>query len=159
MPTTERDVIVLFRRLLRTFHALHELGVSHEDVKRSNILVEGLHPILADFGFSLFSPDGEMVLSAGGTPLYSSPEKLKGGAYDPCASDVWSLGLLLLKMLRVKHPYFTVGDDQGTRVVEDAIIRDEAGWDWLPDGRARFGELMRGMLAYNPVERWTVGME
>ncbi|KAL1409523.1 hypothetical protein Q8F55_003506 [Vanrija albida] len=154
-PLETREAIVVFRRLLRTLHALHELGVSHEDVKRANVLLEGLCPALADFGFSQFAPDRERVTSAGGTPVYSAPEKLKDGAYDPRASDVWSLGIMFLKMLRVWHPCFAYGVDQTSQQVVDAIVRGDAGWDWLPDDK-RFAELMRGMLAHDPAERWTI---
>ncbi|TXT04259.1 hypothetical protein VHUM_04257 [Vanrija humicola] len=153
-PPSSREAVVFFRHLLRTFHALHELGISHEDVKRSNILIKDSRPILADFGFSIFAPNGERVMAAGGTPVYMSPEKLKDGSYDPRASDVWSLGLLFLKMMNVKHPYFAFGDDQGTAEVEAAIIEDQAGWEWLP--KSSLAELARGMLAYDPWERWTI---
>jgi hypothetical protein len=35
-----------------------------------------LEPILVDFGFAHFTPDGGQVRSLGGTMDYSSPEKL-----------------------------------------------------------------------------------
>ena len=72
------ELIYFFRQLLRTVHALHVLSVSHEDIKRSNILFsKSGSPVLVDFGFSHFKSDGGKVKSAGGTLDYSSPEKVE----------------------------------------------------------------------------------
>lgn len=76
LPWDHERLINFFRRLCITIHALHQLYVSHEDIKRSNVLVDNLDlPALIDFGFSHFSPYGQLVRSAGGTLDYSSPEK------------------------------------------------------------------------------------
>ena len=74
-----RDTFIpFFRKLLHTVHAIHSLDVSHEDLKRSNILLnKHYHPILVDFGFSHFKAGGGLVQSAGGTLDYSSPEKVQ----------------------------------------------------------------------------------
>lgn len=78
---SDDKVIPFFRALLRTVEALHRLGVSHEDIKRSNVLILKSHgrllPVLADFGFAHFVPEGGRVKSLGGTVDYSSPEKVK----------------------------------------------------------------------------------
>lgn len=80
-PRGRDQVIPFFRALLRTVEALHRLGVSHEDIKRGNVLLQKTHnkrvlPVLADFGFAHFVPDGGPVTSLGGTVDYSSPEKV-----------------------------------------------------------------------------------
>ena len=77
-PWKRYHLVAAFRRLLNTVHALHSIGVSHEDIKRSNVLLDdGLLPVIVDFGFSHFRPDGGLVKSAGGTLDYSSPEKVR----------------------------------------------------------------------------------
>ena len=78
LPWDHDLLINFFRRLCITVHALHQLQVSHEDIKTSNVLVDRLRlPALIDFGFSHFSPYGDKVRSAGGTLDYSSPEKVQ----------------------------------------------------------------------------------
>lgn len=73
-----RMLVPFFRRLCIAVDGLHKLHISHEDLKRSNVLVtHKLEPILADFGFSHLSPGGKYVKSLGGTAEYSSPEKTK----------------------------------------------------------------------------------
>lgn len=75
-PWAPSYLIPFFRRLLIAVHSIHQLNISHEDLKRSNVLVDDSgSPVLVDFGFSHFRPHGEKVKSAGGTLDYSSPEK------------------------------------------------------------------------------------
>jgi serine/threonine protein kinase len=75
-PWDHDRLINFFRRLCISVFELHQLNISHEDIKRSNVLVDQISlPALIDFGFSHFSPYSEFVRSAGGTLDYSSPEK------------------------------------------------------------------------------------
>lgn len=78
-PWASDAVVIFFRRLLHTVRNLHQLNVSHEDIKRSNVLADSQgSPVLVDFGFSHFKANGGYVKSAGGTLDYSSPEKTLG---------------------------------------------------------------------------------
>ena len=71
-----------FVHLCHIVNGLHSLNISHEDIKRSNVLVdEKGYPKLVDFGFSHFKPYGGLVKSAGGTLDYSSPEKAKVSSF------------------------------------------------------------------------------
>ncbi|BEI90243.1 uncharacterized protein CcaverHIS019_0303130 [Cutaneotrichosporon cavernicola] len=154
-------VVPFFRALLRTVEAIHLLGVSHEDLKRGNILLlneEGrVRPVLADFGFSQFLPDGGYAKSHGGTLDYSSPEKVANKRYDACASEVWSLGIILIKLLRYRHPY-VVGDSCSSDELKESILHGKPKWKFrkedLRDGG--FAELVQGMLIRDPRLRWTI---
>lgn len=168
-----RAVVPFFRALLRTVDAIHLLGVSHEDIKRGNILLlkenGRVLPILADFGFAHFLPDGGNVKSIGGTVDYSSPEKIAVSVairtkadrqdewYDPCASEVWSLGIILLKLLRYAHPY-VVGHRYSSDELKQSILHGEPKWQFrkedLRDGG--LAEVIHGMLDRDPSRRWTV---
>ncbi|OWZ50964.1 CAMK/CAMKL protein kinase [Cryptococcus neoformans] len=157
-PWTSDAVVIFFRRLLHTVRNLHQLNVSHEDIKRSNVLADSQgFPMLVDFGFSHFKANGGYVKSAGGTLDYSSPEKTADKHYDPKANDVWALGILLTKILGIQHPYAHSYADDTSTTVKRRILTGDAKFHWKPDQLVPGGiaELVMGMLERDPQKRWT----
>ncbi|WP_422934806.1 serine/threonine-protein kinase [Sinomonas sp. P47F7] len=85
---------------------IHGHGVVHRDVKPANILLldahdEGIraHAKLADFGLAWIADSAVTLEDAvSGTPAYLSPEQVRGEFVGP-ASDIYSLGLVLLQCL------------------------------------------------------------
>ncbi|OCF58019.1 CAMK/CAMKL protein kinase [Kwoniella mangroviensis CBS 10435] len=158
-PWNQHHFIPFFRRLLQTIDILHQLNISHEDLKRSNVLVDeyGL-PAVVDFGFSHFRPDGGKVRSAGGTLDYSSPQKAADHLYDPKPNDVWSLGILAMKLLGIPHPFTRHRPQEESSAIKQRIIEGRARFrfgsdDSLPGGIA---EVIMGMLELEPEKRWTI---
>jgi serine/threonine protein kinase/Flp pilus assembly protein TadD len=104
----------------------HRLGVVHRDLKPSNIMIdrEGTVRIM-DFGIAR-SLRVKGITGAGimiGTPEYMSPEQVEGKEVDP-RSDVYSLGIILYKMVTGRVPFeadtpFAVGVKQKSEIPED----------------------------------------
>jgi len=87
----------------------HEQGVVHRDVKPGNILLEGEHAWVADFGIArALDVAGSAALSRSGvvlgTPAYMSPEQASGDEADG-RSDQYSLGCVLYEMLAGEPPF------------------------------------------------------
>ncbi|MEM9388210.1 MAG: serine/threonine-protein kinase [Pseudomonadota bacterium] len=84
----------------------HRRGVLHRDIKPSNVLVSRSDgqpcPKLIDFGISRSVGSTSSSVSdpwVSGTPPYWSPEQAAGAYALTVASDVYSLGILLLELL------------------------------------------------------------
>ena len=87
----------------------HERGVVHRDVKPDNILLEGGHARVADFGIAKAVTDAgsEELTRTGlavGTPTYMSPEQAGGGEADARA-DLYSLACVVYEMLSGSPPF------------------------------------------------------
>ncbi len=69
----------------------------HRDIKPANVFITGSGTMkLGDMGLGRqLSQESVAAFSKVGTPLYMSPELLKGDGYD-MKSDIWSLGCVLV---------------------------------------------------------------
>jgi len=117
----------LFQKICVAVHYAHQHLVVHRDLKPSNILVtESGEPKLLDFGVArMLDPEGGEELSRStaeqgffGTPSYASPEQLLGERVTT-ATDVYSLGVVLYRLLAGKRPYelSKVSRAEGARLV------------------------------------------
>jgi serine/threonine-protein kinase len=82
----------------------------HRDIKPDNILLEGGHALVADFGIAraIGSAAATQLTATGlsvGTPAYMSPEQALAEESVDARSDVYSLGCVLYEMLAGEPPY------------------------------------------------------
>lgn len=104
-PLTERQVSYLGFDLAEALEYVHSHGVTHSDITPTNVLVSAqggsddrLRARLADFGVAQLVGRVRSVVSSTAAGAYRSPEQVRGEPIGP-ASDVYSLGLVLLEAL------------------------------------------------------------
>ncbi|MEI6642560.1 MAG: serine/threonine-protein kinase [Novosphingobium sp.] len=112
-----------FEQICEAVAHAHRNLVIHADLKPSNILMSADGQVhLLDFGIARLV--GDLAAEAGGAPSpltrgYAAPER-SGGAAPTVASDVFSLGMLLVEMLTGRLP-----DGSGTPLAGSLL---PAGW-------------------------------
>ncbi|PNX94091.1 mitogen-activated protein kinase kinase 2-like protein [Trifolium pratense] len=94
----------------------HEKHIIHRDLKPSNILINHRGEVkITDFGVSIIleTTSGQANTFIG-TYNYMSPERIKPGeqGYN-YKSDIWSLGLMLLKCATGSFPYTPPDNSEG----------------------------------------------
>lgn len=98
----------IFTQIARGLGYAHSKGVIHRDLKPSNILLdESGNAYLTDFGLAKLVEDSLELTKSGnilGTPVYMSPEQLRGVALDP-RSDIYGMGVILYHMTAGRPPF------------------------------------------------------
>lgn len=101
-----REAALYGIELCRALGAVHAIGFVHRDVKPENVMRElGGRLVLMDFGSATrYTTQGDAPPPpADGTPLCMAPEALRGEQATP-ESDVYSLGVLLFRMVTGRYP-------------------------------------------------------
>ena len=99
----------IFFQIMDAFQYAHKQGVVHRDIKPSNIFFTDSGQIkILDFGIAKIYGTGADMTTTGtqiGTPVYMSPEQVKGDRSIDHRSDIYSLGVTLYTLLNGKPPY------------------------------------------------------
>lgn len=152
MPLSEAlDVVAQLAGALNDAHAA---GVVHRDVKPSNVLVrrasQRTHAYLCDFGIARAGDRG--LTEAGaviGSYGYLAPERLSGAAATP-ASDIYSLGCLLVTSVTGRLPYS--GTD--LEVAELHLTSPIPQWEESTPSLAMLNGVLRRAMAKDPEDRY-----
>jgi eukaryotic-like serine/threonine-protein kinase len=148
-PANPARVADIGREVAGALAYAHGAGVIHRDVKPGNVLLGHDGRIkLADFGIARLI--GETVRhtrtgQAIGTAAYLSPEQVRGEDVTE-ATDVYSLGLLLLEALTGERAYpGTPTEAALARLSRQPEVPDSVPPEWVP--------LVRDMTAMDPSAR------
>ena len=145
--------VSIIRECLSALAALHRHGIVHNDIKPSNVMLKRSGNVkIIDIGsaFELDQRPEEQPC----TPAYAAPEVLQGQPGTP-ASDLASIGYMLIEMLSGTHPFG--GMDFPTMVHSKQTVAD---WlpSMLPPEEFALSEpllrLIRGLVEPDPLDRF-----
>ncbi|MEU8828717.1 PQQ-binding-like beta-propeller repeat protein [Streptomyces sp. NPDC048636] len=160
-PLDARELRQLALGMVEALGDIHRVGVVHRDLKPANVLMAEDGPRVIDFGISRAGDNQALTVTGRvmGTPPFMSPEQLSRPREVTAASDVFSLGALLVyaatgsSPFDAESPYMTAYQvvheppaleevAQPLRgVVERCLAKDPAARPELPELERLLGEL------------------
>lgn len=164
-PRLRIDVALeIARQVLVALAVTHQRGVVHRDLKPGNLVVgrdDAGQPLvrILDFGFAKVLADPDLApalrltqgLTVMGTPQYMSPEQCRGSRAVDGRSDLYSLGVILYRMLTGVVPF---DGNSGAEILQRQLDHrpdpPSARWPDIPPGLDR---VVLWMLEKDPEAR------
>ncbi|CAO0792535.1 unnamed protein product [Mucor circinelloides] len=154
---------VIFLQILEAIEYMHQNNLYHRDIKLENILLQKQDYIkVADFG--LATKERYSLDFGCGSTTYLGPEHFgtedesdmeqEDVPYDAAASDIWSLGILLLALLFGRNPWqeATELDMAFTDFKQDPMSLRRL----FPDLSLECMQFLQKVLAIDPAERVSI---
>jgi ABC-type amino acid transport substrate-binding protein/predicted Ser/Thr protein kinase len=138
--------------------AAHAAGLSHRDVKPSNILITDRDFVyLIDFGLARSAGEAGLTTAGStlGTMAYMAPERFEGKPVDP-TSDIYALTCVLYECLTGARPYPAQSLEQQIAGHVSQPIPQPSSVD---PTLAAFDEVIAKGMAKNPGKRYQSGAE
>lgn len=145
----EKVALTYFAQIVEAFRVLNKKNIMHRDLKPENLLLHDGIIKLADFGFCKpLQNEDEISKTMLGSPIYMAPEILRGESYS-IKSDIWSLGVVLFRMLYGFCPFESNNIGKLIMIIEeeDIVIPNS------PRISPEVVKLLRRMITKNPAYR------
>ena len=142
-------ILRIFRQVLTALKDIHAAGVIHRDLKPHNVMFrEDQSLAMVDFGIAKvvdmpgITQQGTLL----GTPIYMSPEVIRGQPADP-RSDLYSAGVMLYQMIAKAAPF------SGAAAMDIIEQHLNAAPPPLPRAHDEFQPLVDALLKKDPDAR------
>src|SRR5688500_16559705 len=142
-------ILRIFRQVLTALQDIHAAGVIHRDLKPHNVMFrEDQSLAMVDFGIAkvIGLPGITLEGTLLGTPIYMSPEVIRGRPADP-RSDLYSAGVMLYQMIAKAPPF------SGAAAIDIIEQHLNAAPPPLPRAHDEFQPLVDTLLAKDPDQR------
>jgi serine/threonine-protein kinase len=151
-PLSAEEATPIGVDLCQALAAVHGRGLVHRDIKAQNVMREaGGRTVLMDFGAGTeLSTGSQKPHDTAGTPVYLAPE-LFDGRPATRASDVYSLGVLLYRMVTDQFPVDGKDRSQIERAHREGRVKRLR--DVRPDLPSGFIQTVERALSPDPAAR------
>ncbi|MBI2169759.1 MAG: serine/threonine protein kinase [Actinobacteria bacterium] len=150
-PLTRDETLRAVAHAAHAAHTLHEAGIAHRGIKPANILVHEDGAKLSDLGLAQVLAPGLTVTGIGGTGAveYIDPVIIRGGRASR-ASDIWSLGVTLHRVIAGTGVYGELPDDDPLLAVRKLLTAEP---EIDPGLDAQVAQVVEPCLRMEPSER------
>jgi serine/threonine protein kinase len=122
----------MFAKVCHAVQAAHAVGVIHQDLKPSNILVTQDNSVkLLDFGLAKASQECAHNAYGYMSFFYAAPEHLEQATLQ---TDIYSLGVILAELILGRPPFTLVEGSACRHAEEDATRALSIFREWMPPG-------------------------
>uniref|UniRef100_A0A0N5AT37 non-specific serine/threonine protein kinase n=1 Tax=Syphacia muris TaxID=451379 RepID=A0A0N5AT37_9BILA len=102
----ESEARIKLWQIVSAVEYCHSLGIVHRDLKLENLLLDKNFNIkIVDFGFSNTYCPTDTLKTFCGSPPYAAPEIFEGREYIGPEVDIWSMGVILYKLVCGDLPF------------------------------------------------------
>ncbi len=135
------DAVRIVSHVGRALARAHAQGIVHRDLKPANIFLVksdddevGWIGKVLDFGIAKLDQGEQGTTQAGtvlGTPLFMSPEQVRGASSVDHRADLYSLGMCLFHMLTGEYAYYSTNYSDilvGICTLPLPLLREKAPW-------------------------------
>jgi serine/threonine protein kinase len=159
-PFTPAEALPLLAQIAEGVGAIHGAGIVHSDLKPGNVLLAPAavpcaeRVVIIDFGLAQraeTSDSGQAKARTRGTPDYMSPEQARGDDAGP-ASDIYSLGILMYRMLTGRLPFD--GRDGAERMRKRLVEEPVPPSRFVPAIDNTWEAVILRCLSKNPAQRF-----
>ena len=106
-------------QLIDAFRQLHIGGLSYQDISWGNIFIDPQTGNVLICDNDNVAPHGATVAGISGTPGFMAPEIVRGEARPDTYTDLFSMAVLIFRMLFIEHPF------NGRRYAEEECLDDD----------------------------------
>lgn len=154
-PMQPEQAVAKILDVIEGLQEAHQLGVIHRDVKPSNCFLDADGRVkIGDFGLSKSLVGGTDLTRPGaflGTPLFASPEQIRGEPAD-AQSDIYSLAATLYCLLVGKAPFQS---DDAAAVIARIVTEDPPSMRLArPEFASSLDEVVLKGLQRDKTKRW-----
>src|SRR3954471_2370651 len=157
------DAVRIVAHVGRGLARAHAQGIVHRDLKPANIFLvksdddeDGFIAKVLDFGIAKLASQGEKgTTQAGtvlGTPLFMSPEQVRGASSVDHRADLYSLGMCLFHMLSHEFAFYSDNySDILVGICTEPLPLLRAAAPWVPESVEQW---FQRACAKEPLERF-----